>query len=130
MEYGWNNALSSGLYLAGVREFEFGVALGINGHYFSVGSLWLRLFKNRTWKYPPTLSAFGQILHLCLSGLEKLSDYYLYDYARHGIAQLTNPETLSRRHLCSHRGCIVCFKLSLLPVYLAGKNPEAALLAI
>ena len=69
------------------------------------------------------------MLHLRLSGLEKLSDYYLYDYARRGVSQLTNPETLSRRPLYRHRGCIVYFKLSFLPVCLAGKNPETALLA-
>jgi hypothetical protein len=68
------------------------------------------------------------MLHLRLSGLEKLSYRYLYDYARHCFAPLTHSKALPRRHLCNHRGCIVSFKLSLLPVYLSGKNFETALL--
>jgi len=130
MEYGWNNALSSGLYLAGVREFEFGVALGINGHYFSVGSLWLRLFK----------IALRNIHRLCLlSDKSCIFAFQAWKSYLIIIFMITLGMVLRNSPILRHflaviyaaiGGALFVSSFHFLPVYLAGKNPEAALLAI
>jgi len=124
VDCGGHYALPSGIHLAEGGSLEPGSAPGISRPGFCAGSLPIPLFKNRPEKYRPALPHGRQMLHLRLSGLEKLSGCHFYDAPRHHIALLAVPQTFSRRHLRHHRRRIVPFELSLLPAYLEGKNQE------
>ena len=121
---GGHHTLPPGIHLAQGGSLEPGPAPGIFRPGFCGGGPPIPLFKNRPEKHRPPVSHGRQMLHLRLSGLEKLSACDFYDAPGHHLAVLAVPQTFSRRHLYGRRRRIVPFELSLLPANLVGKNQK------